>query len=217
MSQRNSKLRKVAARKTPSQSRSREKVRDILEAARYLLATEGLEKLTTNRIARTAGMSVGSLYQYFPNKQAIVHQLYTDWLASVRGLLREYQAGDLAGQTPVGIMQIIMERIYCPDELDTATSRYEAELGKAMRLYPELQTIDRKHARQIAGILADILHRTGVVADDETLFQLGLYSYELYASYEAMLLHEGTSPRLVFEWQKQGLFSVIESYTPRKP
>lgn len=216
MSRRSQKSRNVAVRKTPSQSRSREKVQDILEAARHLLATEGLEKLTTNRIARAAGMSVGSLYQYFPNKQAIIHQLYSDWLASVRRLLREYQDGDLEGQTPVGIMRIMMERIYSPDDLDTFTSRYEVELGKAMRLYPELQVIDRKHARQIAAILADIFHRTGVVADEDTLFQLGLYSYELYTSYESMLLHEGTSPRLIFEWQKQGLFSVIESYTPPK-
>ncbi len=172
----------MVVRKTPIQSRSREKVQDTLGTARHLLATEGLEKLTTNRIARTAGMSAGSLYQYFPNKQAIIHQLYSDWLATVRSLLREYQTSDLEGKTPVGIMRIMMERIYNPDDLDTFTSRYEVELGKAMRLYPELQAIDRKHARQIADILADIFLRTGVVADEDTLFQLGLYSYELYAS-----------------------------------
>jgi AcrR family transcriptional regulator len=204
----------VVVRKSPRQSRSREKVLDILGAAKQLLATEGLERLTTNRIAKIAGMSIGSLYQYFPNKQAIIHQLYSDWLASVRELLREHQESDLRDQTPAGIMQTMMERIYCPDDLDPVTSRYETELNKAMHLYPELQTIEHEHARQIASILADIFRRTGVVADEDILFQLGLYSYELYTSYEAMLLHEGTSPRLIYEWQKQGLFSVLASYTP---
>ncbi|GAB3114918.1 hypothetical protein GCM10027217_46630 [Pseudomaricurvus hydrocarbonicus] len=202
-------------RKAPSQSRSKEKVQNILAAAKSLLASEGLEKLTTNRIAKLAGLSIGSLYQYFPNKQAIIHQLYSDWLQSVRELLREYQASDLEGETPVSIMQTMMDQIYRPHDLDPEESRYEAELNKAMHLYPELQAIDHRHARQIAGILADILRKTGVVATDDVLFQLGLYSYELYGSYEAMLQHEGTSPGLIYEWQKQGLFSIIESYTKK--
>lgn len=60
------------ARRTPRQQRSREIVDSILEAGRRLLAEGGEAALTTNRIAERAGVSVGSLYRYFPNKEAVV-------------------------------------------------------------------------------------------------------------------------------------------------
>jgi AcrR family transcriptional regulator len=62
-------------RRMPQQSRAQATVDAVLEATAQVLLKEGWEALSTNRIAREAGVSVGSLYQYFPNKQAIVRQL----------------------------------------------------------------------------------------------------------------------------------------------
>lgn len=62
-------------RKEPGQERARFTFDAILEAAARILRTEGPTHLTTNRIAEVAGVSVGSLYQYFPNKDAIVGRL----------------------------------------------------------------------------------------------------------------------------------------------
>ena len=62
-------------RKTPVQARSNATVEAILEAAARILETEGLEGYTTNAIAKRAGVSIGSLYQYFPNKDAITAAL----------------------------------------------------------------------------------------------------------------------------------------------
>jgi AcrR family transcriptional regulator len=59
-------------RKQPKQARSKATVAAILEAATQLLVERGLSGLTTDRIAERAGVSVGSLYQYFPNKDAIM-------------------------------------------------------------------------------------------------------------------------------------------------
>ena len=59
-------------RHTPSQARSRTIVSAIVEAGRRLLVAEGPQALTTNRIAERAGVSIGSLYRYFENKEAIV-------------------------------------------------------------------------------------------------------------------------------------------------
>jgi AcrR family transcriptional regulator len=58
-------------RKTPRQPRSAETVASILEAAAQVLETEGLEGFNTNAVARRAGISIGSLYQYFPGKDAL--------------------------------------------------------------------------------------------------------------------------------------------------
>jgi AcrR family transcriptional regulator len=65
---------KLASRK-PSQERARHKVELILEAAIRLLDKGGLALLTTNAVAETAGVSVGTLYQYFRNKEAILDAL----------------------------------------------------------------------------------------------------------------------------------------------
>lgn len=59
----------------PRQERSRYKVELILEATLRLLEKQGLDGLTTNAVAAAAGVSIGTLYQYFPNKDAILDRL----------------------------------------------------------------------------------------------------------------------------------------------
>ena len=59
-------------RKGGSQSRSRATVDALVEATARVLTKEGYERASTNRIASVAGVSIGSLYQYFPSKEALV-------------------------------------------------------------------------------------------------------------------------------------------------
>jgi AcrR family transcriptional regulator len=63
----------LEARKTPVQARSEATVEAIYEAAIQVLLREGPERLTTTRVAERAGVSVGTLYQYYPNKKALLH------------------------------------------------------------------------------------------------------------------------------------------------
>jgi AcrR family transcriptional regulator len=65
----------ASARKKPKQARSAAMVEGILEAAARVFIKQGFAKATTNRIAEAAGISVGSLYQYFPSKDAIAVEL----------------------------------------------------------------------------------------------------------------------------------------------
>lgn len=62
-------------RKLPQQDRSKVTVEAILTATARILTSEGYDKATTNRIAELAGVSIGSLYQYFPSKEALVTSL----------------------------------------------------------------------------------------------------------------------------------------------
>src|SRR3954453_12980069 len=59
-------------RKRGSQERSRATVAALVEATARILVKEGFDKASTNRIAEVSGVSVGSLYQYFPSKEALV-------------------------------------------------------------------------------------------------------------------------------------------------
>src|ERR1700749_2100142 len=68
----------VSARKSPRQARAQHLVAAILEGAIRVLAKHGARNFTTARVAVEAGVSVGSLYQYFPNKESILFRLQTD-------------------------------------------------------------------------------------------------------------------------------------------
>jgi AcrR family transcriptional regulator len=68
----------ISRRKQPRQARSSDLVSAILQAAAQVLAEVGARHFTTARVAERAGVSIGSLYQYFPNKAAILFQLQSD-------------------------------------------------------------------------------------------------------------------------------------------
>lgn len=88
---------RFSPRKSGRQSRARETVEAIVQASRLLVSREGLERLNTNRIAELAGVSVGSLYQYFPGKDAVVHALLErEFNRSVDDLLACVEAIDPA-------------------------------------------------------------------------------------------------------------------------
>jgi len=77
----------LSSRKKPRQARSTDLVAAILEAAIQVLSREGAQRFTTTRVAERAGVSVGSVYQYFPNKAAILFRLQRDeWEQTTRML-----------------------------------------------------------------------------------------------------------------------------------
>ena len=90
----------TAPRKQASQDRSRATVNALIEATARILVREGFDKASTNRVAEVAGVSVGSLYQYFPGKEALVAAVIErhnrEIMQTVRGELAEIAAQPLA-------------------------------------------------------------------------------------------------------------------------
>lgn len=66
-------------RKIPTQARARATWTAILDAAAQVLVNQGYERATTDRIAERAGVSIGTLYEYFPNKEAVFATLSLRW------------------------------------------------------------------------------------------------------------------------------------------
>ena len=79
----------ISSRKKPQQARSTDLVAAILEAAIQVLAQEGAARFTTTRVAERAGVSVGSIYQYFPNKASILFRLQSDEWRETSQMLRD--------------------------------------------------------------------------------------------------------------------------------
>jgi AcrR family transcriptional regulator len=89
----------TSGRRRPQQRRARETVEAVLDAVIRILKRDGSRGLTTNRIAEVAGVSIGSVYQYFPDKQAIfaaLHQRHIDQIdRMVQDTLVEHAASSL--------------------------------------------------------------------------------------------------------------------------
>jgi AcrR family transcriptional regulator len=81
------KSERAATRREPKQERSRHTVEAVLEAVPRVLKRHGAEAITTNRLAEAAGVSIGSLYQYFPDKQAIFMALHDHHVDRVRQVI----------------------------------------------------------------------------------------------------------------------------------
>lgn len=77
---------KSTERAIPKQERSRRRYEHILETAAALFEKEGIEAVSTNHIAAAADVSIGSLYQFFPNKEAIIEALIERFLAEIEAV-----------------------------------------------------------------------------------------------------------------------------------
>src|SRR3954464_605008 len=81
-------------RRVPQQGRSRAKVRRVLDAADELLEREGAGALVTTRVAAEAGVAVGSVYSYFPDKEAIAEALALRYWSAVTDSIAAVVAAD---------------------------------------------------------------------------------------------------------------------------
>ena len=136
----------ISSRKLPQQARSTELVAAILQAATQVLAKEGAQRFTTARVAEKAGVSVGSVYQYFPNKAAILFQLQRDeWqqtTAMLRGILED------TGKPPLERLRAVVQA-FIQSECDEAAMR--VALSDAAPLYR-----DAPQAREAKAASADL-------------------------------------------------------------
>jgi AcrR family transcriptional regulator len=94
-------------RRTPKQQRSRDTVDVIVEAATRVLAKLGWAKFTTNEVARVAGVSVGSLYQYFPSKLALAEAIRQRHLATVLSVLPDPDGRDGAASLELRVAKLV--------------------------------------------------------------------------------------------------------------
>ena len=146
-------LATVNPRKTPRQRRSAVLVEAIYEAGARILETEGLAGLNTNRVAAVAGVSVGSLYQYFPSKEAIV-----------AGLLRQSRQDLLDGMRQVLVasegetFEVVVDRLLgvaARGQFDRSNLARTLEYAEGMlAIDEETRALKTELAEEIAGLLA---------------------------------------------------------------
>jgi AcrR family transcriptional regulator len=149
------------ARKAARQDRSQMTVDAILEAAARLFAEGGLDAVNTNRIAELAGVSIGSLYQYFPSKQAILGELIDRHAARTIEALSAKLA-ELATRPVAAVLREIVEILLEADTVDLNLHRVFLD-----RL-PDAGRIEQRHGeirRMTAAVRTLVLEpRRGALA-----------------------------------------------------
>jgi AcrR family transcriptional regulator len=119
-------------RKAPEQDRSRATVEAIVEAAAHILVKYGYDAFTTNRVAERAGVSIGSLYQYFPNKDALLSELMRRHVAQIERGVEEMaelaRTAPLAEVVRTGIQENVRSHLIDP-ELHRVLSEEVPRLG----------------------------------------------------------------------------------------
>ncbi|MDG4830321.1 TetR/AcrR family transcriptional regulator [Solwaraspora sp. WMMD1047] len=153
-------------RRTPRQLRSRDTVEVLLEAAAQVFQREGYAA-TTNRIADRAGVSIGSLYQYFPNKNAILHALAERHLADATETLTGLFAALRVEKPPLEpLLRRIIETVLALHARHPVTHRLLFE--RSPRTPGNLDRLARLE-ELLVGELADHLDRLDAGGPDRRL------------------------------------------------
>jgi len=145
----------LASRKKPRQARSEGLVSSILEAAIQVLAKEGAQRFTTTRVAERAGVSVGSVYQYFPNKASILFRLQSDEWARTSAMLSGLLAD--AATPPLERLRALVHA-FVRSECEEAAIR--VALADAAPLYrdaPEAKEERAKGHRMFKAFIREVL------------------------------------------------------------
>nr|WP_152992323.1 TetR/AcrR family transcriptional regulator [Nonomuraea pusilla] len=160
----------LTPRKQPRQQRSRETVAVILEAAAQLFQRHGYAGATTNKIAERAGVSIGSLYQYFPNKDALLVALAEHYLT--QSAEQVAQVFSRAAEHRPSLHDLLTDLVGCVADLHTDRPELHRLLFDQAPRTPGLVTRFRQAEQQIAGALAGELRRLRAGGPDPGLSAL---------------------------------------------
>ncbi|MCR8923274.1 TetR/AcrR family transcriptional regulator [Dasania sp. GY-MA-18] len=164
----------VQPRKTPKQARAKQRVADILAAAETLLANEGYDNFSTNRVAKDANINIASLYQYFPNKEALVYAINRKMLDEVIEGCKRYE----------GLMPTLSwEQLFDLMEKELITDTHHVKLVRALdyAIYTneDLMAMELEHEQRIAEFYARMFTFYGSKWPQHSLLNSGRLIYKI--------------------------------------
>jgi AcrR family transcriptional regulator len=158
-------------RREPQQERSRARVRQILVSADEVLAAEGFEALTVRRIAQAAGVPVGSIYQFFPDKAAVIDALARTYIDEFGAAIEELTVAAQAEPWDDPVRTLV----------DTFAGMYRSRPGyvalwAGRHLSPQLAQVDEANNAAIADGVRRVLVAQAALPDGELLARIARVS-----------------------------------------
>lgn len=189
---------KTTPRKRPRQERSKATVETILAATARVLVKRGFDGLTTNAVADAAGVSIGSLYQYYPNKEALVaaliEQHVEDMNAAILSELTRVAQLPMA-EAVRAVIELTIRAHSIEPELHRVLTEQVPRVGRMARL----RELDGICQRMVAGILGARRDELAITDPDTAAFVL-VASIEAITHRAALFAPERLrDPRLIDE------------------
>ncbi|MEH6631970.1 MAG: TetR/AcrR family transcriptional regulator [Halopseudomonas aestusnigri] len=201
-----SKLPKVSKRRLPSQERSRLRVERILDAASTLLTSNSVDKLTTRRIAEVANVNIATLYQFFPNKEAIIFALYEKWLAETKVVLDQAETNYLRTGSWREFFGLLFDALA---ETNTGIV-VKDRLQKAMGMNEDLRQLDLIHGQMLADRMTNFLQILGAKLPLAELQHTAVLLFHFERALVTPLANSDDNQKdLIYSRGKQSLLEVI--------
>jgi AcrR family transcriptional regulator len=147
-------------RKKPTQARARRTIEAIFQATAQIVDKEGAEALTTNKVARQAGVSIGTLYQYFPTKEAIIvamiGQERARVMAEMQGMLHCAVQDSL---DPKVLIRARIHTLVASFGVGSQLNRAMVRLAWQMDHHEQVSQAQREGAEHLAIALSQLKHR----------------------------------------------------------
>ncbi|MBB1487883.1 TetR/AcrR family transcriptional regulator [Oceanospirillum sp. D5] len=207
--QRKRKKQDLSPRTAPVQGRSKKRSKEILDVTGELLEKVGLDDLSTILIAREVGISVGSLYHYFPNKHAILYAMAQRWLDDIKQVMSDMSA------LPVEEMEL---EVLLDQMLQLNLKVYKRQkavlmLVQAMFSVPELKELDIQHDDMVISHMAALFKRMGIKRHLKERERLGRVYLETSHSIFLVAVHQkGERARRTLADLKFMLCSLLERH-----
>ena len=179
-------IRKLTPRSTPVQKRSQVRREQILTITAKLLEEVGQDDLTTILVAKKVGMSVGTLYHYFPNKYAILFALAERWLGEMDIGLRELEDYPIESLSLKKFVEMSTDRMLVTYQNQEGL----LPLVQAMFGVPELKELDSRHDDSIIAAMARMFKRLEVSNDPSELERLGREWLEVSHALLLVIVHQ---------------------------
>ncbi|MCO4759206.1 MAG: TetR/AcrR family transcriptional regulator [Oceanospirillaceae bacterium] len=173
-------------RNAPVQGRSKKRSKEIIDVTSELLERVGFDDLNTILIAKEVGISVGSLYHYFPNKHAILYAMGLRWLEEIDKVLSEIAAW------PVEDMPLdeLVEQMLAKNLKVYKKQKAVLTLVQAMFSVPALRELDAQHDDLVISRMAAIFKRMGINRHLKERERLGRLYLETSHSVFLVVVHQ---------------------------
>lgn len=196
------------ARRQPVQQRSQERMERILTVAEQLIAQKGSDKVRMSDVATLAEISIGSLYQYFPDKAAIIRTLAEHYAVESRRCIDAALMGVTNKAGLLAAFAALVDQYY--DLL--LTKPVMRDISLAMRADKELMAIELAESKACGAILAAAIRRVFPKTDPKEVGPLAFLVWQLgEETMRLALAHKrGEGARLVDAYKRMSLRAISE-------
>ncbi|MBN0987240.1 TetR/AcrR family transcriptional regulator [Amphritea sp. ZJ14W] len=201
----------LAPRNAPVQGRSKLRSKQIIDITGELLERVGLDDLNTILIAKEVGISVGSLYHYFPNKHAILYAMGSRWLETVEAALDEI------ARWPVEELPLdtLVERMLALKLKTYKQQKAILTLVQAMFSVPELRELDEQHDELEISRMAEVFKRIGINRHLKERERLGRLYLEVTHSVMLVVVNQkGERAKRTLADLKMIICNLLGQYSP---